>query len=183
MDRPAKPRSPRQSSSPPGVWHHVAAVVDKLNASVRLYVDGVDQTQTSALQPDFNSQAELNLGRFADGSFMFKGSMDEIRIEQEARSSDWIWASWLSVAQNQAMASYSPVALQPACLSLSASGTAVDASWAATGVGLVLYVATNLGSPTLWTRIPDLPALVTSQWQIGLRLMTNGPQFFRLKSE
>lgn len=166
----------------PGVWHQVAAVVDKAAASVRLYVDGVDQTQSGALPPDFNSQGEVDLGRFTDGSYYFQGAMDEVRIEQGNRSPDWIWAGWSTIAQNSTLASYAQVALQPAFLSVSMRQAGVIANWAASGVGLALYSATNLVPPTLWLRVTNLPALIGGQWQIALPSNANTARFLRLQA-
>lgn len=167
----------------PGVWHQVAAVVDKNANSVRLYLDGVDQTQVSALQADFNSQAQLELGRFTDGSYYFKGGLDEVRLEQGMRSPDWIWEGWVTAGQNQTLANYAQVNLQPALLSVSMLSTGLVANWAASGVGLVLHTATNLVSPTLWTRVTNLPSLIAGQWQITFPSNTNATRFFRLEAQ
>lgn len=166
----------------PGAWHQVAAVVDKAAATVRLYVDGVDQTQSSALQADFTTQGELDLGRFTDGSYHYKGALDEVRVEQVGRSADWIWANWSTVAQNSLLASYAPVVLQPALLSISFSPTGLLANWAASGVGLVLSSATNLAPPTSWQQETNLPSLLGGQWQISLPAEANASRFFRLQA-
>ena len=165
----------------PGIWHQVAAVVDQATASVRLYVDGVDQTQSIAVQADFNARGELDLGRFTNGSYYFKGAIDEVRIEQGGRSPDWIWANWSTIAQNSALASYAQVALQPMLLSVSVLPTGLVAKWAASGVGLALFSATNLAPPALWQRVTNLPSLINGQWQIAPSA-TNGSYFFRLQA-
>ena len=166
-----------------GVWHQAIAVVNKDTSSARLYLDGADQTQSSSLQADFNNQARLQLGRFTDGSSYFKGTLDEVRVEQGVPSPDWIWANWMTAAQNQNLASYAAVNLQPAFLSVSMVATGVVANWTTSGVGLVLYAATNLVSPTLWMQISNLPALIGGQWQMDLSSDTNGPRFFRLEAQ
>jgi len=163
----------------PGVWHLVGAVVDRRAASVRLYVDGADVTQTSDLQPDFNLTANVNLGRFTDGNFYYKGWMDEVRFEDGASSAAEMFADWFSVAQNEIFTTYQAVAQQPVLLSLSASGGTLFANWAASGVGQVVYGATNLASSVLWTRLTNMPSLVTGRWQVTLPSI-EGTRFFRL---
>ena len=92
-----------------GAWHHVAAVVDRAAGQSKLFVDGTERTQYSGIRDDFANQRSVNLGRFADGGYKFKGLMDEARIATTAQSSSWIWATWLNVASNTAFASYASV--------------------------------------------------------------------------
>jgi hypothetical protein len=167
----------------PGVWHQVAVVVNKNTSSARLFLDGIDQTQSGALQSDFNSGAPVELGRFTDSSYHFKGQMDEARFEQTADSADWILESWMTVAQNKNLASYSVVDLQPPLLSVSSLGPGVVANWVANGVGWFLSSATNLASPVLWRRVTNLPSLLMGRWQIQLQPDTNGSRFLRLESQ
>jgi hypothetical protein len=166
----------------PGVWHHVVAVVDKVAASAHLYVDGIDETQSSWVQSDFASEAELNLGRFSDGSYYFKGVMDEIRIEQALRPADWIWADWMVVAQNRSLIEYAAATLQPVLLSVTSSKTVAEVRWAASGVGLALYGATNLAFPTFWTRVTNLSSLAAGEWKVVLPPTTMGTRFLRLQA-
>lgn len=165
----------------PGVWHQVAAVVDQASASVRLYVDGVDQTQSNTLQPDFNSHGELDLGRFTNSAYYFRGAMDEVRIEAGVRTTDWMWTCWSTVARNSLLASYAQAAVEPATLSLSLLPASIIATWAGSGVGLALYSATNLAAPVLWQRVTNLPSLTGPQWQLAVPIDTNSPHYFRLE--
>jgi len=165
----------------PGIWHYVAATVDKATASVRLFVDGLDQTQSGVAQPDFNSNADLNFGRFIDGSFYFKGLMDEVRLADGATSPAELWVDWMTVSQNATLSSYANVALQPVLLSLSGIAGNQIVGWAAFGVGGALFSATNLAPPVLWTRETNLPSLIMGQWQIQLPNETNGTRFFRIE--
>lgn len=166
----------------PGIWHLVAAVVDKAAASVHLYVDGIDQTQSGTIQPDFNAQGDVDLGRFTNSAYYFKGGMDEVRLEQGARSTDWIWTCWSTIAQNSSLASYAQVAFQPTLLSISSLPASLVANWAASGVGLVLYGATNLASPVFWFPVTNAPSLIDGQWQITLPADTGSARFFRLQA-
>ena len=78
----------------PGVWQYVAAAVDRSSGSARLYVNGIDCTELAAIRNDFGNQAAVNLGRFGNSVFFFKGFIDEARIETTVRSSNWIWATF-----------------------------------------------------------------------------------------
>jgi hypothetical protein len=166
-----------------GVWHHIAAVVDAAAGLARLYVDGVDQTQSSQLQSDFNRNADLNFGRFTDGAYYFKGALDELRIEPGTRSLDWIWAEWASAFPNSGLGKLGGVNLQPASLLLSLTGSGGLAAWAGNGVGLALYTTTNLGAASSWMPLTNLPALISNQWQVPFPLPSNGSQFFRLQPQ
>jgi len=87
-------------------WHHVAAVIDRSANTAGLYVDGALRTESSGIRNDFNTVGDINLGRLTDGSFPFKGIIDEARIESTLRSSNWIWAVWMTIASNAVWQSY-----------------------------------------------------------------------------
>jgi hypothetical protein len=167
---------------PPGQWHQVTAVVDRGAGNARLFVDGVDQTQTPGIRNDLANQADVNLGRFINSDFYFKGVLDETRIEAVTRSSNWVWASWMTVASNAALAEYASVAQQPLTLFASTSNKWVVLAWPAFGVGAALYVATNQAEPVLWFLATNAPALVGSQWQVIISAADGGPRFYRLLS-
>jgi hypothetical protein len=93
----------------PGVWHHIACVVDGTGGTADFYVDGTDCTVTNSVLPTFVNQAGFNLGRFTNSYYYFKGGMDEARIENGVRSPAWIWASWATVADS-AFATYGTIA-------------------------------------------------------------------------
>ena len=69
-------------------WTHLAATWDGTN--MRLYVDGVQQTQTNIFTgtPTFTS-ANLELGRYT-GMNYFGGVIDEIKISNTSKESCWI---------------------------------------------------------------------------------------------
>jgi subtilisin-like proprotein convertase family protein len=66
-----------------GNWHHVAFV--RQGNSLRYYVDGVlDRTVSSA--QNFNNPAKISIGNIVCSGQNFRGSMDEIRIWNLART-------------------------------------------------------------------------------------------------
>lgn len=163
-----------------GVWHHVAAAVDRAAGDAHLYVDGIDCTQNSAVRSDFAVDTALNLGRFTDGSFYFKGSLDEARIEPGARSSNWLYASYATSTAKAALASCSTVEHVAPVLTVD-YGNPLTLSWPANGVGFVLYTATNLLRPVVWSPAANVPSLLNREWQVELTSNTLPAKFFRLQ--
>jgi hypothetical protein len=165
----------------PGQWHLLAAVVDRAAGSARLFVDGVDATASGAIRTDFANTNDVLLGRFADANFGFHGQLDEVRIQAGTNSANWVWASWMTVASNTNLQSYSVVTQQQPLLSLTTGGSGSLLTWPGNGVGFSLYFATNLTPPVAWNLATNKPALVNTQWQISLP--TNGSNlFYRLQS-
>lgn len=88
-----------------GKWHHAAGTWN--GTTRRLCVDG--QQQTSAADTSgFTADTEpLCFGRrYGDTGNWYKGALDEIRISLVARSTNWDWAEYMTVASNTAFASY-----------------------------------------------------------------------------
>jgi formylmethanofuran dehydrogenase subunit A len=109
--------------------------------------------------------------------------LDEARIESGVCSSNWIWASWATVASNSTLQNYSSVTQQPPALTIgSGVGNGTLLSWPGSGVGFVLYTATNLVPPVAWTLATSQPVLTNTQWQITLPVDSN-TGFFRLQSQ
>lgn len=164
----------------PGVWHHVAAAVDRAIGHANLYVDSIDCTQNSAIRNDFATDSILNLGSFTDGSFYFKGTIDETRIESGARSSAWIWASYAASTANAGLTSCSTVEQVTPVLTVDWKN-ALTLSWPASGVGFVLCTATNLLAPVVWLPAPNLPVLLDREWQVKSTSNNLPAGFFRLQ--
>jgi len=92
-----------------GPWHLLTAAVNRSQGNVEFYVDGTDVGGSSSVVTDFPNQATVNLGRFTNNSFYFNGILDEARIGVGACSSNWVWASWMTVASNATFAAGSAV--------------------------------------------------------------------------
>jgi hypothetical protein len=167
----------------PGVWHRVTAVVDEAAGNARLYVDGTDYTQASTIDNAFPNQSGINLGRFTNSAFYFKGMMDEVRIESGKRSSNWVWAAWMNVVSNTSLANYSGIAQAAPALAIGGSGDGGTLlTWPASGVGFALYSATNLVSAN-WMLATNQPVLTNNQWQISLPPETASGHYYRLQSK
>lgn len=111
-----------------GQWHYVTAAVDRDSGTAWLYVDG--QLKTSgATVTDFPTNTDVDLGRFTDGSFALQGLMDEARIRSGLSSANWIWASYMTVAQNSVFESYSTVNGSSVTLTVQHQGNNVILTW------------------------------------------------------
>lgn len=163
-------------------WHHVATAVNRATGSARLYVDGVDQTELSSARNDFTDQATLLLGRFTDGLYSFRGRLDEARVETAARSSNWIWASWMTAASNATFSSYSSVTQQSPALAVAVAGNQAVLRWPGNGVGLGVFTATNLAPPVLWSADTNAVGLTNGAWQSAVPLGGAGARYFRLQA-
>jgi hypothetical protein len=103
---------------PFGAWHMIAASVNRTNGTLDLYVDGALLTSGSGVVRDFGNNQDLNLGQFIGGSFPFHGLIDEARIRGDASSSNWVWASYMTVAQNSSFENYSAINSSAVTLSI-----------------------------------------------------------------
>ena len=167
----------------PGLWHRVTAVVDETAGNARLFVDGTDYTQASNIDNAFPNQSGINLGRFTNSSFSFKGVMDEVRIESGKRSSNWVWAAWMNVVSNTSLASYSGIAQPSPVLSIGgATGGGTLLSWPSSGVGFALYTTTNLLS-TDWTLATNQAVFTNNEWEISLPPDSIPGRYYRLQSK
>lgn len=79
------------------VWYHLAGTYD--GDKIRLYINGdlADSTKTIGKYPVFSNELLSIGGR--KGEYV-KGIMDEVRIENRARSADWIKLSYLTQSEN-----------------------------------------------------------------------------------
>ena len=168
-----------------GEWHLLTAVVDAATSprTGRLYVDGVDRTQSSSVYSAFATINDLQLGEMLNGSSRFHGTMDEARLETQARSSNWVWASYLAVASNATFATRSTIIRQAPPLSITTTVAGLLLAWAGSSIGFSLYSATNLTPPVLWDRLTNSSALINGEWQALVATNNARTRFFRLQSE
>jgi hypothetical protein len=90
-----------------GQWHHFAAVHDGTVA--RLYVDGAQvATDTSPGLASTQSEPVL-FGEELGAGRRFVGLLDEMRVSNVKRSSNWVWAVFQNGASNSMFASVAAV--------------------------------------------------------------------------
>ena len=150
-----------------GSWHLLTALINRTNSSAVLYVDGA-QVVSGAVVPDFTTAADLNLGRFSGGGFEMRGTMDEARVQSGTVSPNWIWADYMTVAQNTAFQTYSTVVSSAVTLTYTVSGGNMILSWPQ---GTLQWASEANGS---WNDITGAAS--------GYSVPLSGPQkFFRIK--
>lgn len=165
-----------------GQWHLLSASVNRAGGTVEFFLDGAD-LQSGPVVTGFTKQADVNLGRFTNASFYFNGSMDEARIASGTRSSNWVWASWMTVVSNAVLATYSSVTQSRPVVSLTGGPGGFSLSWPTPGVGFSLYTTTNLAPSALWTLTTNQALLLSTHWQIDLPAGTNLTRYYRLQSQ
>ena len=167
---------------PQGSWHLFTVTFDQPNSLYNMFLDGVSLS-SGPINGAFGLTNQLNLGAFLNPTFYWTGDMDEARIQSGLASSNWIWASWQTVAANAGLESYSAVTQQPPLLSIGANGGGLTLSWPGSGVGFALYSATNLAPPIVWTPATNPPALSNGQWQITIPAGSDTARFYRLQAQ
>jgi hypothetical protein len=90
-----------------GQWHMVTAAIDATDRTVAFSVDG--QPAGGGAVSNFTMVADLNLGRFTNSALYYTGLIDEARIHSGLDSSNWVWASYMTVASNSVFSTYSSV--------------------------------------------------------------------------
>ncbi|HVV00723.1 MAG TPA: LamG-like jellyroll fold domain-containing protein, partial [Verrucomicrobiae bacterium] len=156
-----------------GLWHLLTGVMDGVNGSVHVYVDGSDKTINTAVDAAFQSTNYVRCGALltgapgSSGGLPFDGSMDEARIENGVRSPGWVWASWATVA-DAAFADYG--AVLPAAVRLQIR--LVDGQIVVTWPEGALQTASSPAGP-----FSDLES-ATSPYT---NAPSNGSEFFRVR--
>lgn len=90
-------------------WHLVEASVNLTNGFSSFYVDGVDILDGTSVVKDLTTLADLRLGVFVDNNFGMHGIMDEARVRLALSDAAWVWADYMTVAQNTTFENYSAI--------------------------------------------------------------------------
>ena len=89
-------------------WHLWTATYHAGTRLQSLYRDGVLMASRTASANYLGSTSTvLRVGEFFGTSYL-DGGMDELRISDAQRSSNWVWASWYSQKSNMAFSTYLP---------------------------------------------------------------------------
>jgi hypothetical protein len=117
-----------------------------------------------------------------DLTYDFGGSLDEVRISNVARTSNWIWAEYMTMAANPLFTSYGAVTPYtapafPVELTISGNGNGVIISWPANIAGNAMLQT----SPDLmtWTN-STAPVLVSGSQKMVAITPESQAQFYRL---
>ncbi len=119
---------------PYGSWHMVTATVNQTNDTLAFFVDGQSAPIVSGLPMNagFPDNESMYVGAFTNDSLHFTGTIDEARIHAGIDDSNWIWASYMTVASNNVFSTYSTISNNitlPITLTINVSGTNVILNW------------------------------------------------------
>jgi hypothetical protein len=94
-----------------GEWHQIVGTFN--GTTEYLYIDGVRQASSVSWSGTIDTNGDpLTLGRnqsTSPGDEGFIGSIDEVRISNLDRGSNWVWASYMTVASNATFTAYGEV--------------------------------------------------------------------------
>jgi hypothetical protein len=79
-------------------WHHVVYSYD--GATWCGYLDGTTKFSTPQVFSVSSSTASMYLSTFSGSGNNIDGQLDEVRVENTARSSNWVWACYQNQASN-----------------------------------------------------------------------------------
>jgi hypothetical protein len=88
-------------------WHHIVYVLDGAALNGTVYADG-HSVGTAAYSPqDIGAVVFLGCDWLQSGTH-YDGLMDEVRVSKTVRSSNWVWATYLNQASNDAFITVGP---------------------------------------------------------------------------
>jgi hypothetical protein len=92
-------------------WHYVTGVWNAPGTSGNAYIygDGTLAETTSGSGAPYNGDSSGNLTWGMVGNIPTEDTADEIRYENVPRSSNWVWACYMTMASNSAFQSYGTV--------------------------------------------------------------------------
>jgi Concanavalin A-like lectin/glucanases superfamily len=164
-----------------GAWHQFSAV--HYGSVAKLFLDGLPVSSLSSPGTASTQNAMVEFGEEYGGGRLFLGQLDEMRISKISRSTNWIWASYQTVASNSVFSSASAVStigLYGTNLTAAVFGNALQLSWPTDHTGWRLQAQTNSllkGLGTNWTDVPSAP--VTNQITLPAN-QSNGGVFYRM---
>ncbi len=129
-----------------GAWHHFSAVHE--GAAARFYIDGLP-VGTDGTPGVAGTQSYPVYFGAEDGSLrFFKGPLDEMRISNISRSSNWVWATHQTIA-NSGFATYGPAEIvafpvPPSDFSATIQFNNYNRSEVLTNLPLLVVLGTNI---------------------------------------
>jgi len=155
-------------------WTHLAATFDPDRASEKAFFfnGSPDGTAADTNSGVVNKSTDFHLGILdATYTYSWKGTLDEIRISNVARSSNWVWACWMNQGANHdTFVEYgAPVPVAAGSITWSATQTTnvlATAAWATATVN------TNLTDCVLVWHASNQGTVSTNDWPNRLSLGT-----------
>ncbi|MEM7390702.1 MAG: DUF2341 domain-containing protein, partial [Verrucomicrobiota bacterium] len=92
-----------------GRWHHLVANKSITNG-LEMFLDGVRvRYETNATELIGANDLSVRIGQSpGTGNSEWYGGLDELRISSSIRSTNWVWAEWMSVASNSTLNCFIP---------------------------------------------------------------------------
>jgi len=150
------------------------------SGNFRLFLNGTNVATATGIAA--NDNTDMNIAREYGGRYA-SARMDEVRISNVARSTNWLWATYQNIASNSVFNSVSPVTsvgVLGTNLTATLLGNSLKISWPADHTGWRLQVQTNSLAQGLGSNWMDVPnATVTNQITVPLSA-TNGGVFYRM---
>jgi len=99
-------RGPYGSGYNDGNWHHVTFLFNDVSNQGSIYGDG-GEIQTGITYAPKNLGGSSRIGTDQDGAgYDYDGLMDEVRISTVVRSTNWIWATYMTAGSNDVFTAY-----------------------------------------------------------------------------
>jgi len=176
----APPTSPNVAD---GQWHHVAAVVDRANATsgVRLYVDGVQVFAGSPLTGNLDNTSDLYLGMRTpaqNGGGFLPGDLDEVELIKRALTQQEIQAIFNAGSAGKCKCVQPPLGMV-AWYRMDGNANDSGGSNNPSATNAISFVAGKDGqgvtfSPGGYIEIPHSPALAPQRFTIDAWVKPNG---------
>ena len=155
-----------------GRLYHVTGTFD--GSTFRVYEDGIQTGTHSWPGPLPSNTLPLGIG---DGAwsgwntYEFSGMIDEVRISDVARSSNWIWACWASQSMDSRFITYGPAETIATSLTVVASGV-TDLKKDGATLGGVIQHAGAAENPQVYVcwDTSDKGAAATGDWATAISL-------------
>jgi hypothetical protein len=157
-------------------WYHAAVSVRPDTDSIRLYLDGTMEDNTSTWTGALgDSTYSFNLGRRDDVSQWFDGNLDEVRISSTNRDADWIGTSFNNQDSTTSFYSVASQEVMPSVdITVYVHHTATDG----TGETLITSASTTINSGTT-----DPLAFDLGNDAFGQTFTSGDPRVLRLQVE
>ncbi|MFS8888390.1 LamG domain-containing protein [Synechococcus sp. R55.1] len=177
----APPTSPNVAD---GQWHHVAAVVNRANATsgVRLYVDGVQVFAGSPLTGNLDNTSDLYLGMRTpaqNGGGFLPGDLDEVELIKRALTQQEIQAIFNAGSAGKCKCVQPPLGMV-AWYRMDGNANDSGGSNNPSATNAISFVAGKDGqgvtfSPGSYIEIPHSSALANQQFTIDAWVKPQGP--------
>jgi uncharacterized repeat protein (TIGR01451 family) len=147
-----------------GTWYHLTGTFD--GTEMKVYLDGVLMQTTLVGAAMDDDGLPLRIGADDSGSF-YCGVLDEVRISSVARSSNWVWATYMNSGFNASFNCHEAVEQQGDRIDLAVHKSVSDSSPIIGQEISFTVLVTNLGP------LDATGVVIEDQVPAGLAVLTN----------